>query len=65
MLSNSISCKNCDKLFLEKKQTVHFIQMRYPPKAILFDARLYTEFYLSGEECAKLIQDVMNMEVHR
>ena len=55
-------CKDCGKLFLEKTNSP-FHQMRYPPKVILFGVRLYTEFYLSSEECARLIQDVMNIEV--
>jgi len=55
-------CKNCDKLFLEKTNSP-FHQMRHSANVILFGVRLYTEFYLSGEECARLVQDVMNTKV--
>ena len=37
--------------------------MRYPANVVLFGVRLYTEFYLSSEECSRLIQDVMNTKV--
>jgi transposase-like protein len=55
-------CKNCDKLFLEKTSSP-FHQMRTPANVVLFGVRLYTEFFLSGEECARLIQDVMDTSV--
>lgn len=51
-------CKNCKKLFLEKTSSP-FHQMRAPANVVLFGVRLYTEFFLSSEECARLIQDVM------
>jgi len=55
-------CKNCNKLFLEKTSSP-FHQMRFPKHVVLFGVCLYTEFYLSGEECSRLIQDVMNIYV--
>lgn len=55
-------CKNCDKLFLEKTSSP-FHQMRHTSNVILFGVRLYTEFYLSGEKCARLIQDVMGIKI--
>lgn len=55
-------CKNCEKLFLEKTSSP-FHQMRTPANIVIFGVRLYTEFFLSSEECASLIQDVMNTQV--
>lgn len=55
-------CKNCKKLFLEKTSSP-FHQMRAPANVVLFGVRLYTEFFLSSEECARLIQDVMGTYV--
>ena len=55
-------CKNCGKLFLEKTNSP-FHQMRHPANVVLFGVRLYTEFYLSSEECARLIQDVMGIKI--
>ena len=55
-------CKNCDKLFLDKTNSP-FHQMRHTANVILFGVRLYTEFYLSGGETARLIKDVMNTQV--
>ncbi len=37
--------------------------MRHSDTVILFGVRLYTEFYLTGEECSRLIQDVVNTQV--
>ena len=55
-------CKNCNKVFLERTSTP-FHGMRHSANVILFGVRLYTEFYLSSEECARLIQDVMNAQI--
>lgn len=55
-------CKNCKKLFLEKTSSP-FHQMRHSANVVLFGVRLYTEFFLSSEECARLIQDVMGTYV--
>jgi transposase-like protein len=55
-------CKNCGKLFLEKTSSP-FHQMRHTSNVVLFGVRLYTEFYLSGNECARLIKDVMNTKI--
>lgn len=55
-------CKNCDKLFLEKTISP-FHQMRHSANVVLFGVRLYTEFYLSSEETALLIKDVMDIKV--
>jgi len=55
-------CKNCNKIFL-KRTCSSFLQMRHPPNVIVFGVRLYTEFYLSGEECARLIHDVMHIGI--
>ena len=55
-------CKNCNKVFL-KRTTSPFLQMRHSANVVLFGVRLYTEFFLSGEECARLIQDVMNTKI--
>ena len=55
-------CKVCNKLFLERTISP-FHQMRHSANVILFGVRLYTEFYLSSEECSQLIQDVMNTSV--
>jgi len=37
--------------------------MRHPANVVLFGVHLYTEFYLSSEECARLIQDVMDIKI--
>ena len=37
--------------------------MRHPANVVLFGIRLYTEFFLSSEECSRLINDVMNIEI--
>ena len=55
-------CKNCNKVF-QGRTSSPFIQMRHPANVVLFGIRLYTEFYLSSEESARLIQDVMNTSV--
>jgi transposase-like protein len=55
-------CNECKKLFLEKT-TSPFHRMRYSANFVLFGVRLYTEFYLSGNECSVLIKDVMNISV--
>ena len=55
-------CKVCNKLFLERT-TSPFHQMRHSASVVLFGVRLYTEFFLSSEECSRLIQDVMNTSV--
>lgn len=55
-------CKNCGKVF-QNNSTSPFLQMRHPKHVILFGVRLYTEFYLSSNECSILIQDVMNINV--
>ncbi len=55
-------CKNCNRIFLERTSSP-FLQMRHNANVILFGVRLYTEFYLSSEECARLIQDVMNTQI--
>ena len=55
-------CKHCQRVFLQSTNSP-FHQMRKPANVVLFGVRLYTEFFLSGEECARLIQDIMNTEV--
>ena len=55
-------CKNCNKVFLERTSSP-FLQMKHNADVILFGVHLYTEFYLSSEECARLIQDVMNTQI--
>jgi transposase-like protein len=37
--------------------------MRHPVNVVLFGIRSYTEFFLSSEECSRLINDVMNIEI--
>jgi transposase-like protein len=37
--------------------------MRHPANVVLFGVRLYTEFFFSGEECSRLINDVMNIKI--
>ena len=37
--------------------------MRFPSNVILFAIRLYTEFYLSSNECSTLIRDVLKVDV--
>lgn len=55
-------CKSCGKSFTERSKSP-FKGMRSPPSVILFAIRLYTEFYLSSNECSILIKDVMNIKV--
>ena len=55
-------CKSCGKSFTERSKSP-FKGMRHSPSVILFAIRLYTEFYLSSNECSILIKDVMNIEV--
>jgi len=55
-------CKNCGRVF-QNNSTSPFHQMRHAKHVILFGVRLYTEFYLSGNECSILIKDVMNIRV--
>jgi transposase-like protein len=37
--------------------------MRNPADVVLFGVRLYIEFFLTSEECARLIQDIKNIKV--
>jgi len=55
-------CKSCGKSFTERSKSP-FKGMRHSPSVILFAIRLYTEFYLSSNECSILIKDVMNIKV--
>jgi len=55
-------CKKCEKVFLQSTKSP-FHQMRHPANVVLFGVRLYTEFFLSSEECARLINDVMNIKI--
>jgi len=55
-------CKSCGKSFTEESKSP-FKGMRFSPNVILFAIRLYTEFYLSSNNCLILIKDVMNIKV--
>ena len=55
-------CRKCKKVFLQSTKSP-FHQMRHPANVVLFGVRLYTEFFLSSEECSRLIQDVMNIKI--
>ena len=55
-------CKNCDRSFLERSKSP-FKGMRFSSNVILFAIRLYTEFYLSSNECSTLIRDVLKVDV--
>jgi len=46
-------CKSCGKSFTERSKSP-FKGMRHSPGVILFAIRLYTEFYLSSNECSSL-----------
>ncbi|MGC9385238.1 MAG: DDE-type integrase/transposase/recombinase [Kosmotogaceae bacterium] len=55
-------CKKCGRVF-QNNSTSPFLRMRHPQHVVLFGVRLYTEFYLSSEECSRLIKDVMDTKV--
>ena len=55
-------CKSCGRSFTEKSRSP-FTGMRFPSSVILFAIRLYTEFYLSSNECSILIKDILDVEV--
>lgn len=55
-------CRECRRIFLQSTKSP-FHQMRHPANVVLFGIRLYTEFFLSGEECSRLMKDVMNIKI--
>ena len=55
-------CHDCSKTFIERS-TSPFTRMRFSKHVVLFGVRLYTEFFLSANECAILIKDVMGVNV--